>query len=219
MLVYLLAVLALFAFMYTLWSTVAQFRWTFRAKANSTDSVIGTLVTFTLIAFAYITYQNQAAREAGFLDASDRRLAEQVGYSDPTEWSAQRANYITVEEAERRRSQAARRERILAQEQAANECRNSISCWGEKSWSTAEAFCSPWVERMALHDYEWTDGFLEPKFNRYRWMSRSSGIITYIGDKIKMQNGFGAWTFMTYECDFNTVSREIIDVRVSEGRP
>jgi len=30
---------------------------------------------------------------------------------------------------------------------------------------------------------------------------KSEGIVTTIGDKIKMQNGFGAWQHMTYECD------------------
>ena len=71
---------------------------------------------------------------------------------------------------------------------------------------------------MAKNNFEWTDGVLEPKFSHYRWKDQSLGEITYIGDKIKFQNGFGAWIFHTYECDLDSTGTRVLDVRASPGR-
>lgn len=42
--------------------------------------------------------------------------------------------------------------------------------------------------------------------------------MTVIGDRVKFQNGFGAWAPMIYECDIDPASERILDVRVSQGR-
>ena len=97
-----------------------------------------------------------------------------------------------------------------------SDCKQSLSCWAEKHTVAASIYCRRVVERLAAHDFEWTDGFLEPKFSHYRWSNQSSGAVTYIGDKIKFQNGFGAWTRYVYECDFSPSGNVVLDVR---GRP
>jgi hypothetical protein len=78
--------------------------------------------------------------------------------------------------------------------------------------------CKGPVERLAKNNFEWTDGLLEPKFSHYRWKNQSTGIITYIGDKIKFQNGFGAWIFHTYECDLDASGETVLEVRAQPGR-
>lgn len=83
---------------------------------------------------------------------------------------------------------------------------------------TAAAKCLPLIERQAKFDFEWTDGWIEPKFSRYRWRDQPTGALTYLGDRIKFQNGFGAWTHHTYECDFQPSNESVLDVRVAPGR-
>jgi len=63
----------------------------------------------------------------------------------------------------------------------------------------------------------WTDGTLEPKFSMFRWGSKDSTIVTMLGDKVQFQNGFGAYTDMIYECDFEVTTRLPLGVRVREG--
>jgi hypothetical protein len=87
-----------------------------------------------------------------------------------------------------------------------------------KHFVAASVRCVPEVQRHAKFTHEWTDSTLEPKFGRYRWADQSHGTITYIGDKVRFQNGFGAWQNMTYECDVDTNSDQVIAVRVHEGR-
>lgn len=98
------------------------------------------------------------------------------------------------------------------------ECRKTLSCWAEKHTVSAAVRCKDPVERLAKNSFEWTDGMLESKFSHYRWKNQATGEVTYIGDKIKYQNGFGAWIFHTYECDLDASGERVTDVRASPGR-
>ena len=77
--------------------------------------------------------------------------------------------------------------------------------------------CPEYIERLARYTHRWTDGFLEPKFSHLR-MTGDPNVITYIGDHIEFQNGFGAWQPHTYECDLNVETKEVVDVRARPGR-
>jgi hypothetical protein len=88
---------------------------------------------------------------------------------------------------------------------------------GEKHHVAALVYCSRPVERLAKHDFEWTNAFLEPKLRSYKWSNQSKGVVTYTGDKIKFQNGFGVWTHYIYECDFLPSGNTVVAVRAQPG--
>jgi len=96
--------------------------------------------------------------------------------------------------------------------------KDNLTCLGEKGISSAGAYCRTSIEKLALHDVKWTDTGLQQKFDRYLWQDKEAGIITYVGDKIEFQNGFGAFTPMTYECDLAPDNKTVLDVRMHEGR-
>ena len=104
----------------------------------------------------------------------------------------------------------------LAQEKIAEElaCRQDLQCWGEKHILRATFACEPLIEKIALYDYEWTDGFLGAKFGRYRWTKKSTGELQYLGNSIKFQNTFGAWKHMNYACDYDPDNDIVTDVKV-----
>ncbi len=97
-------------------------------------------------------------------------------------------------------------------------CRHDLQCWGDKHSGSAGVYCKSDVEALAKYTSRWTDGWLEPKFSRFRWKNESTGSVTYIGDKIEFQNGFGAWQTHVYECDFDPLTKTVIDARASPGR-
>lgn len=103
---------------------------------------------------------------------------------------------------------------VLSDEQ----CMQDIQCWGDKHSLYAGTYCAEPIEKYAKYSFEWTDGMLGSKFSHFRWADKSSGTLTVIGDKLKFQNGFGAWQNMIYECDWNPVSKEVLAVRVSAGQ-
>jgi hypothetical protein len=105
----------------------------------------------------------------------------------------------------------------------AAECRQYLACWAEQHASAAEVRCTSAIERRARqYDVEWTNSRPHPTFSQYRWKDQAKGTVTYMGDPIKFQNGVGAWTHYTYECDVDPLDAvpfdSVHDVRVSAGR-
>lgn len=164
-----------------------------------------------------------------------RRRVEAQAAAEQEQAAAEQVRLIAEEEAAKAQAAAAEQQAqeeaakaAAEQEQAEAEeariaeeeenCRREISCWGEKATTAAMFSCPRHIERMARYDHEWTDGFLGVKFSHYRWRDIENGIVTVIGDSIKFQNGFGAWSNMIYECDINPETNAILDVRVSDGR-
>ena len=142
------------------------------------------------------------------------------------EITPERAAEIQAERERREQAEADRiaeerleEERAAAAEEAAEEaeCLEDFQCWGDR-YNLAAAFaCEEPVERMAQYSAEWTDGVLEPKFPRFRRSPVGNGVIVYIGDAIRFQNGFGAWTNMVYECTYDPATDTVLDVTVREG--
>lgn len=97
-------------------------------------------------------------------------------------------------------------------------CRQELSCYAEKHLLSASIRCQRTIEGMARYDFEWTDGWLGGKFTHFRWKNQKKGIVTYIGDEIKMQNGFGAWQKQIYSCDFDPSTDLVLDANVEAGR-
>ncbi len=97
-------------------------------------------------------------------------------------------------------------------------CKTDLQCWGDKHNISAGVYCDDYVEKLAKYSARWTDGTFEPKFSRFRWLNKENGTLTYIGDKIEFQNGFGAYQAHFYECDFEPSTNTVIDVRARPGR-
>lgn len=97
-------------------------------------------------------------------------------------------------------------------------CRKDLECAGNKYGISAGVYCKKPVERLAKYTARWTDGTFDMKFSHFRWLNQEQGLITFIGDKIEFQNGFGAFQKHIYECDFNPVNNQVLDVRARPGQ-
>lgn len=98
------------------------------------------------------------------------------------------------------------------------ECRANIDCWGPSHRAEANIECDDHVEQKAAFSFEWTNSFIDLKFPQYRWLDQAHGWVTYRGDSIKLQNQYGAWANMTYECDFDPSKNLVISVRMQAGK-
>ncbi|BAU74370.1 hypothetical protein KF707C_26820 [Metapseudomonas furukawaii] len=72
--------------------------------------------------------------------------------------------------------------------------------------------------KLANYSARWTDGVLDTKFSHFRWLNQAQGTLTFIGDKIEFQNGFGAYQKHIYECDFNPAGDQVLSVRARPGQ-
>jgi hypothetical protein len=106
-----------------------------------------------------------------------------------------------------------------AKKAADDACRKELACVAEKHIAAADVYCKDPIEAQAKHDVKWTDGTFETKMSRYRWSDeKSKSAVIYIGDKASFQNGFGAYTPVTYLCTLDVDTDRVIDVKVIEGR-
>lgn len=96
-------------------------------------------------------------------------------------------------------------------------CRADIDCWAKRNRPEATVQCDGPVEQQAAFSYEWTNSFVDPKFPQYRWLDKEHGWVTYQGAQIKFQNQYGAWINVVYECDYNTINKMVLDIRVQQG--
>lgn len=235
------------ASIFALWSlAVAIFSKAKRRRAIRNFSFAMAALIVALI--AAVTFQNQENAALGWRSSTDKRLAAEAGVTSAAIWyeeqdavereraaaAAQAAEAQAAEQAaaadekarveeERRLAAAAEAERAAAEDVAAKEaeqaeCREELSCWAEEHLLAASFACDSEVERLARYDFEWTDGFLGMKFTHYRWRNQDNGIVTYIGDQIQFQNGFGAMQRHIYECDYDTVAERPVEVRAEPGR-
>lgn len=147
-------------------------------------------------------------------DQEDKRLTEQR-QKEQVALQEKRAEEA-VERAEREARIAERKAEREAKEAA---CNRSIQCLADKKSSFAEIYCPEHIERYAKHDFEWLDkGLLKTKFSQYRVKDEAKGVVTYVGDQIKFQNGFGAWSNIIYTCDVSVRNEQVLSVSVTEGR-
>lgn len=143
----------------------------------------------------------------GFEEQRDYYAARDAGYDNKVDWDK-------AVKAEKKRKELER----IARLEEEKKCRQDLGCWGDKHLLAASIECDDLIERLAVYQSEWTDGFFEPKFSHYKWIDKSKGRVSYFGDKIKFQTPTGAWMQASYRCDFDTESREVLDVEAAPGR-
>ena len=107
-----------------------------------------------------------------------------------------------------------------AKKKAAEEafCKTDAECWGKKHLIAATVKCKEEIERLPKYLHEWTDSLTEPKFSRFLWLMTGKSHMTYMGDKIRLQNAFNAWQPHIYECDFDTETKTVLNVRLRPGK-
>lgn len=94
------------------------------------------------------------------------------------------------------------------------DCKKDTACWGKRHLTSAQTPCQRAIERQARYDFEWTDGWLGTRFMYASYEEDTAHIIVYSGDSLRLQNGFGAWSNYSYACEFDTRTKQVLDVVV-----
>ena len=101
-------------------------------------------------------------------------------------------------------------------------CRNDASCEGDKYRMDVVQVCPDLIERQARYEVRWTNHLFESRFLPIvQWHGkdgRKKGLIDFAGDKVQVQNGFGAWQNYYYICTFDISTKQIVDLKLRSGR-
>lgn len=98
------------------------------------------------------------------------------------------------------------------------DCEQNAFCFGQKHQARATVFCAKQVERLARYDFKWTDSWHQAKFDWIGWKDKEKKLLIYGGDKIKFQNGFGAWANFMYKCVYDPARDLVMDIEISPGK-
>lgn len=98
------------------------------------------------------------------------------------------------------------------------ECIKDINCWFERTMPEAAYPCQEAIEKVASYEVKWDDSFLSLAFTKAAWSIQEEGVIILMGDKVKFQNGHGAFQNMRYACTWSPANDAVIDIAVEPGR-
>ena len=147
-----------------------------------------------------------AAQEAEMALLEKERAAERIRLDQERE--AEQARL-----AQERAEAEAEAERLAAKEESA--CRQDLQCWGDKHSIAASVRCPPVIEAQILYAHEWTDGWLDSKFDRFGWRNLDTGELRYLGNKLRVQNAFGAMRNVSYTCYYNPDTETVTSVEIN----
>ena len=139
-----------------------------------------------------VDQSEEAADDTTFDDAGDERGADAVALDSTT--------------------------KPVAQEPAQEAPCDTFDCKVDKAMYIAPTACKPAIEKLSNYDFEWTEKWYETVFTNYMPVDGEPNQAYLIGDKLKFQNGFGAWANMIYICTYDLEANAVVDVGVDQGR-
>lgn len=192
-----------------------------RRNINGGVFVISAFVIFGVATSLTAGKNETKAKELGFASASDYQKAKALSL-DAAGYERHKLELAAAEKKKQEEVKAAEEARKLAEkaaeEKKAAECKSDLQCWTDKYYFDASVLCKAVIESMAKYDYEWTDGITTPTFKKIAWADKKKGTVTYFGDEVKMQNGFGNFLRQRYACKFDPTAKTVLDVKIEAGR-
>lgn len=186
-----------------------------KKDTEAKGSMLAAMLFFVGIFFCTTRAGEHAAIGAGFSSRAEQQEAFAHGVTNGEQWRLERQ--IAQQSLERQMAdltvQAEQLKKVneekrkFEQEKQALACASNPTCLTFEQLSDAHLACIDAIENSARYQFEWTDGWLHSKFNGGE--VKLGPLVMLTGDKIKMQNGFGAWRKYTYRCSYDLESRSV----------
>ena len=166
----------------------------------------------------YIADETARATRMGFASADELHNAEKAGYTDKAAYdqykAAEAAQEATRQEQERAQLDAQKATTPPSSDSSPSQPSVGINDanaldkeYGTKAQVTCSDGADDYLRSIAKHDFAWDDdakGFFGVKFPEIRKHIDTPGVVTYVTEKAKLQDGFGAWNHITLLCHYNT---------------
>jgi len=91
-------------------------------------------------------------------------------------------------------------------------CKSDITCLAKANLTYATMYCEQALNQLPKWQYKWDDKY--SIFEMSKWSDQANGIITYVGSGIRVRNGFGVWRQADYSCTYDTVNKQVLNVRM-----
>jgi hypothetical protein len=92
-------------------------------------------------------------------------------------------------------------------------CSKMIGCAAGRAIEDAARQCQPQIEQLAAFAPRWTQRPGQSIFIDFTWLQAERGTITFLGKDLEFQDAAGNFGPVAYECDYDPVSRQVLNVR------
>lgn len=96
-------------------------------------------------------------------------------------------------------------------------CKQDPACMAKKYQPVFDADCRTLIEALAeksaRYEYKIEYGLLTSPYSRVKFADKKKSILELYGNKIKFQNGFGAWQKVGYVCRFDINKKQVTGVK------
>lgn len=99
------------------------------------------------------------------------------------------------------------------------DCSMDVECFGKKMLPRAATMCTLAIEKLPARSFRWVDDPLTaPRFTRVLWKDEATGALTFLGDRLEVQEPGGAYAATVYQCDYLPAEDKVTGVRLAAGR-
>lgn len=95
-------------------------------------------------------------------------------------------------------------------------CNKSLACMADKHLGWAETSCKQAAESQSRYQVKWTDDMFHPLFGEpvAHWQSPTDHEVAYVGNRMEMQNQFGAFERMNYRCVWDARAEKVVSIEL-----
>lgn len=97
-------------------------------------------------------------------------------------------------------------------------CRLDTECFATRNYMRAEALCARQIESQELHAVRWLDSMAGRKFERHSRLLEGSGVVTYLGERLQVEDGSGKYRYHTYDCTYDVDQQLVVSTNIQLGR-
>jgi hypothetical protein len=185
------------------------------------DAFLVILFLFPINALGSAYLENLKVKELGFDTPKDYYSAAEHGIKDVGAWQVKKAQLTAeADEVNRQRALADLQRNATRQqreEERAQQCRADPQCYIEPTWRDAQSACAEAVERTVTFGIRWESGFFEDKFSSTEWWYMEQGVVVLTGEKVRLENQYGAWGKGHYWCNYDVPNAKVIGAGAQIG--
>ena len=175
----------------------------------------------------YMADEGARAKRFGFVDVDELHRADEAGVKTKAEYDKYVADLdakneaFSKEEAAREAAKAANDGDDSSSGTSSksvainfNDAKSIDTALGTEAASACGYDADDYLRKVAKHDFKWDDdatGMFGVKFGSFLQKVSKPGVIVYVSDRAKLQNGFGAFTRIKLYCEYDAKSKKVLN--------
>jgi hypothetical protein len=100
-----------------------------------------------------------------------------------------------------------------------NDAKSLDDKYDSGAMAACDTYSEDYITQVSKYDHKWDDstkGFLATKFDKFRSVVSSPGVLTLLSEHLMLQNGFGAFERVTIACNYDTQNDKVLGFNIEQ---